>query len=193
MAQVPTQTPPKHKNNATYIITPPLTNVQSPQTIRLVECRSLISGDGHTGSRTWEAACALGELLISSHYTIANTSTISNDPDFFELDLTGKNVLELGAGTGFLSMLSAKLGAKQVVATDGSWQVCSSLRGNVTENGLEEIVKVGRLLWGNGKIEESEDADNETSALNTFVPDVVLASDVVCLRSIFSHAWCGGF
>lgn len=47
----------------------------------------------------------------------------------------GKNVLELGAGTGFLSLLCAgELDARHVLATDGLAHVCESLQVNVDLN-----------------------------------------------------------
>lgn len=49
--------------------------------------------------------------------------------------IQGKRVLEMGAGTGFLSILCGKyLGAKHVLATDGDEQVVEALRENVSLN-----------------------------------------------------------
>ena len=152
------------RNRVTYTITPPpppppplsppllqlpsLHSIPSPPastltTISLLESRALISTSGHTGARTWEAALALGELLISPKTT--TTVTTTNTP---LLTLHGTSVLELGAGTGFLSILAAKLGAEKVLATDGDWRVCSILRENIQENDVGQVVSVGRLLWG---------------------------------------------
>ncbi|KAJ5532057.1 hypothetical protein N7494_008609 [Penicillium frequentans] len=79
---------------------------QSPsdRTVIVVESRGLIVAGGTTGNRTWEAALHLGSFLTSS----AGQDIVQ-----------GQRVIELGAGTGFLSLLCARhLGVKGVVATD---------------------------------------------------------------------------
>ncbi|CAN0225805.1 unnamed protein product, partial [Ectocarpus sp. 8 AP-2014] len=53
-----------------------------------------------SGQRLWE-----GSLLLCAYLV--------------ELDLQGKSVLELGAGTGIVGMLAAKLGAQTLILTDG--------------------------------------------------------------------------
>ena len=99
-------------------------------------------------------------------------------------------MLELGAGTGFIGILAAKLGAQKVVATDGDWRVCEALRSNVELNGAGQTVKVGRLLWGTGEYSRIEGEEEEGSQWSSDVsqssseelvlkPDIVLAADVV--------------
>jgi protein arginine N-methyltransferase 7 len=51
-------------------------------------------------------------------------------------------VLEIGAGSGLLSMMAAKLGAKWVVAVEGSDDMARLARRNVYENGLQDKVTV---------------------------------------------------
>ncbi|KAI9719260.1 MAG: hypothetical protein M1812_003590 [Candelaria pacifica] len=105
-------------------------------TITLLESRSLISGSGTTGLRTWEAALHLGTFL---------SSPAGRD------HIKGKNVLELGAGTGLLSILCAKhLGAMRVLATDGDEGIVEGLKTNLSLNGLETStnMEVGLLKWG---------------------------------------------
>lgn len=86
--------------------------------------------------RTWEAALRLGGYLFSAtgrHH------------------VTGMNVLELGAGTGFLSILCAKhLGARFVLATDGSGAVVDELQSNIILNEIKEAGSIsGRVFrWG---------------------------------------------
>ncbi|KAI1341700.1 S-adenosyl-L-methionine-dependent methyltransferase [Xylariaceae sp. FL0016] len=104
--------------------------------ITLLERRNLISGSRTTGFRTWEAALHLGSYLLTSPGA--------------EL-VCGKNVLELGAGTGFLTILCAKvLGAKHVTTTDGDGGVIESLDENLQLNDLDdgERVMTNTLWWG---------------------------------------------
>ena len=194
--------------HVTYTITPPCPSSSSSSplpchshltdadTLTLLESRNVISSSGHTGSRTWEAALALGELLISSHHRTShpltfpplpqnNTTTTAaaaahlTSTTIFTTTLTHKSILELGAGTGFLSILCAKLGAHRVLATDGDWRVCATLRENVAGNNVAGVVDVGRLLWGTsgcGVVETTAEPDDPQEYIT---PDIVLAADVV--------------
>jgi protein-lysine N-methyltransferase EEF2KMT len=103
--------------------------------ITLLESPALISSGGTTGLRTWEAALHLGQFLIAQPSLIA-----------------GKRVLELGAGTGYLSILCAKhLCAAHVVATDGSADVLAGLAQSLFVNGLQDrpdAVSTMELVWG---------------------------------------------
>lgn len=77
-------------------------------------------GSKFTGFRTWEGCMHLATYLLTP-------------PG--QQHIQGKRVLELGAGTGFLSILCDKhLGAKHVLATDGDEQVVEALRENVSLN-----------------------------------------------------------
>ncbi|KAM5448038.1 Ribosomal protein arginine N-methyltransferase rmt3 [Microsporum audouinii] len=60
----------------------------------------------------------------------------------------GKVVLDVGCGTGILSMFCAKAGAKQVIAVDNS-DIISKAREIVYENGFDGVITCLR-----GKIEE---------------------------------------
>jgi predicted nicotinamide N-methyase len=91
--------------------------------------------------------------------------------------IRGKTILELGAGTGFLSILCAKhLGARFVLATDGSAEVISDLDSNIFLNGLEStnLIVPGMLKWGHTLSDEllNGPEDNRTY-------DLVLGADVV--------------
>lgn len=89
------------------------------QQITLLENRSLIAAAGTTGLRTWDAALHLGRFL-----------------SFNQGIVQGKHILELGAGTGYLSILCAKLGAAHVIASDGSDDVINNLPDNFFLNDL---------------------------------------------------------
>ncbi|KAG8624412.1 hypothetical protein KVT40_007479 [Elsinoe batatas] len=103
--------------------------------IAILESRSVISGSGTTGLRTWEAALHLGSYLLTS-----------KDSAF---SIRGKHILELGAGTGLLSILCGKtLQASKVLSTDGSEEVVDSLKTNIQANTVESVVTAGVLRWG---------------------------------------------
>lgn len=104
--------------------------------VTLLESSSVISCGGTTGLRTWEAALHLGHYLASP----AGRSEVA-----------GKTILELGAGTGFLSILCAKyLGANHVLATDGHEDIVGDLRANASFNGLDDASKMCSQIyrWG---------------------------------------------
>lgn len=76
----------------------------SERRINILENRGVLLASGTTGNRTWEASLHLGSFL-------------STPPG--KALVHGKRVIELGSGTGFLSLFCARyLGVKSVVATD---------------------------------------------------------------------------
>jgi len=84
--------------------------------IKLLEDKSMIS-KGTTGLRTWEASLRLSEYFLQK-------------PELCR----GKNIIELGAGIGLLSLICAKLGAKSVIATDVNPDVIERLNLNIESN-----------------------------------------------------------
>ncbi|KIX07694.1 uncharacterized protein Z518_02348 [Rhinocladiella mackenziei CBS 650.93] len=95
------------------------------QPILINEARNLLSQGNNVGLRTWEAALHLAWYLVTRR------------PDLVQ----DKNVLELGAGTGFLSLLCAgQLEASHVLATDGLGRVCESLQANIDLNREHDIL-----------------------------------------------------
>jgi ribosomal protein L11 methyltransferase len=54
----------------------------------------------------------------------------------------GDRVLDVGAGSGILSIAAAALGAGSVVAFEGDRLACEALIDNVTRNGVEDRVRV---------------------------------------------------
>ena len=125
----------REKSHVTYTCPSPL-DVTGPDELTLMESRELISGSGTTGLRTWEAALHLGSYLLSS----AGRELVF-----------GKRVLELGAGTGFLSLLCAKhLGANRILATDGDQGVINQLEANIflNDSNVSQVMEAGLLAWG---------------------------------------------
>jgi protein-lysine N-methyltransferase EEF2KMT len=87
--------------------------------IYIEEARNLLAARGTTGLRVWDSSLHLAYFLSS-----AGVSLIEN-----------KNILELGAGTGLLSILCAgPLNAHQVIATDGDTDVIENIESNAALN-----------------------------------------------------------
>jgi len=109
--------------------------------ITLLEARNMVAASGTTGLRTWEASLHLG------NYLCANSDTL----------IRGKSILELGAGTGYVSVLCSKfLGAAHLLATDGSDDVVSSLSTSFYLNGLQSSSNIQSGTQGARLISYSE-------------------------------------
>lgn len=133
--------------------------------ISLFENRSLIAAGGTTGLRTWEAALHLGQLLCQ-------------DPSI----VSGKRVLELGTGTGYLSILCVKyLQSTHVIASDGSDDVINNLPENLFLNQLEgsNAIRPMDLKWGYALVGTEEERWNGGRPL-----DIVLGADITYDPSI---------
>lgn len=133
--------------------------------INLFENRSLVAAGGTTGLRTWEAALHLGQLLCQ------DLSIVS-----------GKRVLELGTGTGYLAILCIKyLGSTHVIASDGSDDVINNLPENLFLNQLEgsDAIRPMDLKWGYALVGTEEERWNGGRPL-----DVVLGADITYDPSI---------
>lgn len=123
------------KSYVTYTLSSLPLQDQATPTITLLEARNVFAGSGTTGLRTWEAALDLGNYLCANHDRLVR----------------GKSILELGAGTGYVSILCAKyLGASHIIATDGSHDVVSSLSTNFYLNDLQDssAIECKELKWG---------------------------------------------
>lgn len=77
------------------------------------------------------------EMLKDRVRTKSYQNFMLSNPDVFQ----GKVVLDVGCGTGILSMFAAKAGAKLVFAVDQS-EIVYQAMDIVRENGLQDIVKV---------------------------------------------------
>lgn len=129
------------------------------------ENRSLIAAGGATGHRTWEAALHLGQYLCANRHLV-----------------TGKRVLELGAGTGYNSVLCAKyLGAAHVTASDGSEEVFENLSDTFTLNECpyncnswtDTVITPKLLKWGHALMGTEEPEWNGGRPIN-----VILGADI---------------
>ena len=92
---------------------------QSPACIYIEEARNLLAARGTTGLRVWDASLHLAYFLSTEGASMVH----------------GKTVLELGAGTGLLSILCAgALKAAKVIATDGDADVVDNIQSNADLN-----------------------------------------------------------
>ena len=116
--------------------------MEEPPEIHLVESRSILAASGSTGFRTWEAALYLGKFLCS----FSGNRLVKN-----------KSVLELGMGTGFLSILCAHhLGAKYVLATDGCGDVVEKFVAHPSfHDGEKGAIVPAVLSWGSSDLCDS--------------------------------------
>jgi len=136
--------------------------------LKLKESRSVISGAGTTGLRTWEAALHLASYLC-------------NTPSARTLYIKDKHILELGAGTGFLSILcSRNLGAAYVTSTDGDEGVVDALKENLFYNSAEDSVSAGVMRWGWG----IKDSLAEFEAERHGGLDTVIGADVTYDKTV---------
>lgn len=91
-----------------------------------------------------------------------------------------KHVLELGAGTGMLSILCARhLQVSRVVATDGNEAVVDAIKTNAFLNGLDadavhSTIRTAALKWGWPITASTFSEDYGMQGV-----DVLLAADVV--------------
>ncbi|KAJ5621977.1 hypothetical protein N7528_005209 [Penicillium herquei] len=147
------------------------------RTVITVESRGVILSGGTTGNRTWEAALHLGSFLAS--------------PAGKDL-VHGKRVIELGAGTGFISLFCARnLGAHSVVATDRepvlieNMKECVRLNSESSAKDSESVsADTGRIpmypaIWDWGTpLQKTDDMSSlgEDEALRF---DVALGADLI--------------
>ena len=76
-------------------------------------------------------------MLKDRSRTLSYRNAIDHNPSLFQ----GKAVLDVGCGTGILSLFSAKAGARKVYAVDKS-QIANYARKIVEKNGYGETIEV---------------------------------------------------
>lgn len=164
-----TELPPTHTDVLEYYAGEDVLPVKIQETPRI------ISGLGTTGLRTWEAALYLLSFLNRSQGKI---------------ELCGKTVLELGAGTGLVSLSLLRNLARHRLAgllvTDGNTTLLSNFGETLRLNELQhgEMVKTQQLLWGSSTSGKLDDCKQTGLSLlkeeMADIPkaDIVLGADV---------------
>ena len=143
--------------------------LQSPPTrernVTILESRGLILSGGTTGNRTWEAALHLGSFLASP----AGEALVH-----------GKRVIELGAGTGFLSLFCARhLGVRGVVATDREPFLIENMRACARLNQTGGDIPFYPAVWDWGTRLEQTDEMSSMTESRALEFDVALGADLV--------------
>lgn len=126
----PKQSPLEQAQQLSYVkyIAPKSQVNEESRSVVTSESRGLILSAGTTGFRTWEAALHLGTFLSTSEG---------------ESLVRGKRVIELGAGTGFLSLYCAKyLNVESVLVADREPALITNIQDCVSRNELG-----GARIW----------------------------------------------
>ena len=89
------------------------------------------------------------------------------------LDFRGKNVLDLGCGTGILSILAKKLGAESVTAIDIEEPSVENTLENLGLNGVEATVLLGSVDVISGRQFDIVLANINRNAIMMLMPDMV--------------------
>ena len=74
-----------------------------------------------------------------------------------KIDFKDKVVADIGAGSGILSILAIKYGAKKVYAIEGNYNTIPLLKEMLSENGVYDKVKIINEISTNVKLPEKVD------------------------------------
>lgn len=115
-----------------------------------IEDGRMISG-GMTGLRTWQASIALSNHLLATPSILVPPLSTSNSGAADSSAPPYRNIVELGAGTGLVSLVLGKLlrgsSTSTIIATDVDSTVIDQLQANIDLNGLSASVKTSNLDW----------------------------------------------
>jgi predicted nicotinamide N-methyase len=135
----------------------------------------------------WNSSLLLAELIEAGTLGLTIPYERRIAPPLSEFDVSGLTMIELGAGTGLLSIMAGLLGAKRVVVTDYPTQpVLETLKSNVTSAVQAKFAPAGRFAeevlveghrWG--------ELDTPLARGNKHAFDRVVAAD--CLWMPWQH------
>jgi len=134
-----------------------------------------------SGQKVWCGSLGIAEYLLGKPETV-----------------TGKTVIELGAGTGILGMLTKRMGAKKVLLTDHDQRSLDHMEVDCARNAVEaEVVK---LDWFQPSLPlctegDGDDEDEEEGGVVVIAGDVIYKSALVqpfmATVSLLLHAYRG--
>ncbi|KFM23394.1 putative protein arginine N-methyltransferase 3 [Auxenochlorella protothecoides] len=102
------------------------------------------------------------DMLSDKARTEAYQAALEQNPQLMQ----GARVLDVGCGTGILSMFAARAGASRVVGVDGSSRIAEVARQNVLANGLGDRVSIV-----SGRVEAVEELDVPGSKVDVLVSE----------------------
>jgi len=152
-----------------------------------VESRCIIKAPFHTIHKVYDHQIIIMPQM--SFGTGHHATTYQMVDLLLDLDLNGKSVIDLGAGTGVLAILSKKLGAAYTEATDIDDWCVENTKENASLNDIQ-IDKVSKGVVGNLVIDRQFDvviANINKNVLLDEMPDYVelLADNARLLLSGF--------
>ncbi len=108
--------------------------------------------------------------------------------EMLQHDLKNKNVLDMGAGTGILSILARKKGAQKVLAVDNDPHAITNIKENISVNKTSDI----EILMGDINVLDSQKFDLiiENIWKNTVLQDLPRLAEAVCDGGMI---WVSGF
>lgn len=153
-----TPLPPTATDTLQYVID------EQGNSVSITETPKIISGAGTTGLRTWEAALFLLAFL--------NWGSLESPK------LQGKTVVELGAGTGLVSLGLLKNYDKhkfaKIMVTDGDSALVENLAATLCLNHIDRsLVETQQLWWGT-----TDPHDKDNFVQHPPFGHVVVAADV---------------
>jgi protein-lysine N-methyltransferase EEF2KMT len=152
----------------------------------------LITNDhSSVGLQSWASAVLLADRLCREPDHFFPSNLVSQLEG--QIQSTGLTVLELGAGTGLLSLVTAKLqrhfdsasvlntcrhfpGIQDIVATDYHPDVLANLSTNVSKNSELQSIKVHALDWDRP---DHPSLPFERSSEGNPVFDIILGADII--------------
>jgi SAM-dependent methyltransferase len=108
---------------------------------------------GSTGTVIWNSSLLLTRLLERLACLESTCNLFRNEvQDGYTFDVEPLSlpptVMELGCGTGLVSLAAASLGATRVLATDGNPAVVQLAASNIERNHVTDRVRAVHLPWG---------------------------------------------
>ena len=129
-----------------------------------ITLRTKVGISQSTGLAIWTCSQILSGYLIDNPHHVRD-----------------ERVLELGAGLGLCGIVAHKLGARQVLATDGDVDVLENLRYNLDQNAdCSSTVACPQLVWGKNLSEFEQVHDQQ---------GVILATDVFYAPGCVKPLW----